>query len=119
MRGARPFINTLTLLFIITLSLLFLNIDISLAYDERHLDQIKTLNACVKCDLSKSDLRKLNAKEAILVQADISESNLASGDFRSANLVKANLKKSDLTAAKLNFANILYFKQLCQVVLKF
>ena len=80
---------------IIALSLLVLNIDLALAYDERHLDRMKTLGACSKCDLSESDLPKANLKEANLEQADISKSILRQGDFRSANLVKASLRESD------------------------
>ena len=57
MRGAR---------LLVYIKLFFLNIDIPLAYDERT-NQIKALNSCVKCDLSKSDLRKLKAKEASLM----------------------------------------------------
>ena len=84
MRSVRPCI--------IALSLLVLNIDLALAYDERHLDQMKTLGACSKCDLSKSNLPKVNLKEANLEKADISKSILRHGDFTSANLVKASLR---------------------------
>jgi len=71
------------------------------SFNQKHINKLKALNICIKCNLSGANLSSAN-----LSHADLSRSNLTGSNLSKANLTKAKLWRSDLTSANLSHASL-------------
>jgi hypothetical protein len=71
------------------------------SFNQTHINKLKALNICIKCNLSGANLSSAN-----LSHADLSRSNLTGSNLSKANLTKAKLWRSDLTSANLSHASL-------------
>jgi uncharacterized protein YjbI with pentapeptide repeats len=85
------------------------------AYNESDLIKLKTIYACINCDLSGLDFTKVytkvwlstaNLTGANLTGANLTGGNLTVANFSGANLTGANLSGANLTGANLSGANL-------------
>ena len=68
----------------------------SFAFDERHLQKLKSLNQCKECNL----------RSAVLPNADLTNADLRNANLSNADLRKSKLTDADLTGANMRDANI-------------
>jgi uncharacterized protein YjbI with pentapeptide repeats len=71
------------------------------SFNQKHINKLKALNICIKCNLSGANLSSAN-----LSHADLSRSNLTGSNLSKANLTKAKLWRTDLTSANLSHASL-------------
>ena len=75
------------------------------AYNESDLIKLKTIYACINCDLSGLDFTKVYTK-VWLSTANLSGANLTGANLTGANLSGANLTGADLSEADFSKVNL-------------
>ena len=75
------------------------------AYNESDLIKLKTIYACINCDLSGLDFTKVYTK-VWLSTANLSGANLTGANLTGGNLTVANFSGANLTGANLSGANL-------------
>jgi len=82
-------------------------------FNRTHVQKLKSLNSCKKCNLTGANLSQETLKRADMTGANLSHANLSRADLSRAsltgsNLVKANLESANLRGANLSGANLGY-----------
>ena len=75
------------------------------AYNESDLIKLKTIYACINCDLSGLDFTKVYTK-VWLSTANLTGANLTGANLTGGNLTVANFSGANLTGANLSGANL-------------
>ena len=70
------------------------------AYNDADVAKLKATNTCEKCDLSGSDFRGANLRQARLAGANLSNADLRQADLTGADLSAAVLTNANLGCAK-------------------
>ena len=75
------------------------------AYNESDLIKLKTIYACINCDLSGLDFTKVYTK-VWLSTANLTGANLTGANLSGANLTGADLSEADFSKVNLREANL-------------
>ena len=76
------------------------------AFDEAHLEKLKTTKECQACDLTKADLSRADLKGAKLMDAKLNGANLEGADLTNAMLYFADLTGANIKGAKFSGAQL-------------
>lgn len=79
---------------------MFLVPSVAVAFDTKHLLQLKDTNSCPGCDLSNAGLNGANLRGANLSWAQLNDARLCLADLSGANLNDANLHNAYLACAR-------------------
>ncbi len=91
---------------IVVVCSVFMVMQVSYGFNEKHLQQLKQATKCPKCDLSNAKLTGLDLSYADLSGADLSGADLTDVTLYGAILAGANLTKANLSGANLYDADL-------------